>query len=477
MTEDGQLLGSYAEQGSEAAFHELVARHMDLVYSAALRRTDGDVGLAQDVAQQVFTDLALNARGVSRRFILGGWLYRHSCFLASRMLRSERRRRARERAAVAMNDQNHQPPEEGLWQHLAPVLDQAMIRLSPADRDALVLRFFQNKDLRQVGTVIGVSEDTAQKRVSRALEKLRKLLIKQGITSSTTALAAALTGFTVSAAPAGLATSVAGASLATAAGTGGLTVALAHLMTIAKLKFAVGAVVIAGLATTLVLEHRALNTLRRQNDSLRARFAQLAQQAREQQPASLLSAQAASTERENPLRELERLHAAVDALRRQTNDFATLRAENRRLRAATGQNPPSVEEAEDPAETRFKEETVTHLNDLKQWGLMFLTYTHRPTNSFPVSWEEVARLLEPEARAQMLDRATNNYEIVYHGRTKPGTLTNGDQILLFRERQPRKSPNGEWVKVYGYMDGTAEIRTEPTGNFSAWEAQHLAVTE
>ena len=72
MTEDGQLLRSYAEQGSEAAFHELVARHMDLVYSAALRRTDGDVSLAQDVAQQVFTDLALNARGISRRFILGG---------------------------------------------------------------------------------------------------------------------------------------------------------------------------------------------------------------------------------------------------------------------------------------------------------------------------------------------------------------------------------------------------------------------
>src|SRR4029434_4304945 len=104
---------------------------------------------------------------VLSRFVLGGWLYRHSCFVATKVMRSERRRQAREQAAATMNVQDAQSQEKVLWRQLAPVLDQAMSELNQADRDAIVLRFFQNKDLRQVGVLIGVSDDTAQKRVSR----------------------------------------------------------------------------------------------------------------------------------------------------------------------------------------------------------------------------------------------------------------------------------------------------------------------
>jgi RNA polymerase sigma factor (sigma-70 family) len=482
MMEDGQLLRSYAEQGSEAAFHELVARHMDLVYSTALRRADGDACLAQDVAQQVFTDLALNARQVSRRFILGGWLYRHSCFLASRLLRAEHRRQARERAAVAMHHQDHHAPEEGLWQQLAPVLDQAMFQLNQADRDALVLRFFQNRDLRQVGAAIGVSEDTAQKRVSRALEKLRKVLVKQGITSaSSAALAAILTGFSVSAAPAGLATSVAASSLASAAAASGLTVVLANLMTIAKLKFALGAVVVVGLGTAVVIEQQAWTTLRRQNEALRSRVEQLTRQAQEQQPFAQLPVQAIElgTGQQHRLSELERLRAAVGALRPQTNELATLRAENRRLRAlSTGQNSPQPDESEDPAETEFKKETQNRVNDFRQWGLMFITHALKANNRFPETWEQVAEQVSPEARASFINTATNNYEIVYRGESASNGITsnspaNPGETLLFREKQARRSPKGEWVKVYGYVDGSTETHTEPSDNFSTWEAQHM----
>lgn len=276
MTDDAQLLRSYAEEHLEAAFRELVARHMNLVYSIACRWTDGDVHLAEDIVQQVFTDLARDAQAISGRYVLGGWLYRHACYVAAQTMRSERRRQARERAAVVMNESDTQ--EAGLWRQIAPVLDEAMAQLNMADRSALVLRFIENKDLRQVGAAIGVSEDTAQKRVSRALEKLRQLLLKQGVTSSTGALAVILGGYTVSAAPAGLAASVASAALASAGGGSVALLTLLKIMALTKLKLAAGVVVIAGIGTTLVVEQQRSNKLREENHALQEQIDQLAQQ-------------------------------------------------------------------------------------------------------------------------------------------------------------------------------------------------------
>ena len=275
MTDDAQLLRDYAEGGSEAGFHELVARHLDLVYGTALRITDGNVHLAEDVAQQVFTDLARDAKSVLGRFVLGGWLYRHSCFVATKMMRSERRRQAREQAAATMNFQDAQSQEDALWRQLAPVLDQAMSKLNRADRDAIVLRFFQNKDLRQVGVLIGVSDDTAQKRVSRALEKLRQLLRQQGITSSSTVLVTVLTGYTASAAPASLAAGLSSAALASAAtGSTTLTLTLLKFMALTKVQLAMCTLIVAGLGTSVVLEHEALTKLNEQNRALQARLAE-----------------------------------------------------------------------------------------------------------------------------------------------------------------------------------------------------------
>ena len=273
MTEDAQWLRIYVEEGSEAAFRELVERQVDLVYSTALRLADRNAHLAQDIAQQVFTDLARDAKSVLSRFILGGWLYRHTCFVASKMIRSERRRQAREKAAATMNYQDRQSQEEVLWQQLAPVLDQAISQLNQPDRDAIVLRFFQNKDLRQVGVLTGVSEDTAQKHVSRALEKLRLILRKQGITSTSTALATVLAGYAVSAAPAGLAAGLSSAALASAAvGSTTLTLTVLKLMAMTKVQLAMGALIVAGLGTTVVLEHQAVTKLNEENRALQARL-------------------------------------------------------------------------------------------------------------------------------------------------------------------------------------------------------------
>src|SRR5258706_10962770 len=186
---------------------------MDLVDSVAIRRVSGDMLLAEDVTQMVFTDLARKAASLPANIMLGGWLHRHSGFVAASAVRTEQRRRTRERIAVEMNAVDQ--PTESDWNQLAPVLDEVMDELEPSDRDALVLRFFQGRDLRSVGTALGASEDAAQKRVSRALEKLRALLIdRQKATLSAAALALLLGSNAVKAAPAHLTVRVAKAALA-----------------------------------------------------------------------------------------------------------------------------------------------------------------------------------------------------------------------------------------------------------------------
>jgi RNA polymerase sigma factor (sigma-70 family) len=221
MPTDAQLLSSYADENSEAAFGELVRRHVNLVYSVALRQCGGDAHLAEDVAQRVFTDLARKARSLSGHAVLGGWLYRSAQFAASDVVRAERRRRAREQEASVMHESLSVGPTVGDadWQKLAPVLDQAIGELAAPDRDAVVLRFFEGRPFAEIGATLRLTDDAARMRVDRALDKLRAALVRRGIRSTTAALAAALANQAVVAAPAGLGASVAGAALASAGAT------------------------------------------------------------------------------------------------------------------------------------------------------------------------------------------------------------------------------------------------------------------
>src|SRR5690606_21422960 len=149
--------------GSESAFRELVARYVDLVYSIALRRASGNSHLAEDITQNVFTDLARKARTLPPNVLLGGWLHRHTCFTASNLLRAETRRQNREREAAQMNSLH--ATSDSIWRELGPVLDEAIDQLEAAEREAIVLRYFEQRDLRSVGLALGVGEDAAQKRV------------------------------------------------------------------------------------------------------------------------------------------------------------------------------------------------------------------------------------------------------------------------------------------------------------------------
>jgi RNA polymerase sigma factor (sigma-70 family) len=238
MTEDAVQLRQFVEKGDEAAFRELVGRHFNLVYGTALRQTNGDASLAEDVAQTVFTDLARKAKWLPREVILAGWLYAATRFAAAKAVRNEQRRRAREHKAYSMQDTA--PDASPDWEHIRPVLEAALDRLSNQDRNAVLLHYFEGRDFRAVGAALGLSDDTAQKRVSRALDKLRTILIRGGVTVSVLSLSNLLSAATIPAVPAGLAMSVAKSSLAMAAAAGppGLGAVLMQNLASAKAKLA-----------------------------------------------------------------------------------------------------------------------------------------------------------------------------------------------------------------------------------------------
>jgi len=210
---DARLLRRFAKETDEAAFRELVARNFALVYSVALRQLNGDTHLAEDVAQMVFTDLARKARALPRRTVVTGWLYEAARRAAAKTVRGEQRRRLREQEASMMTDAESSPD----WELVRPALDSAMGQLGEQDRCAVLLHYFELRGFRDIGAALGISDDAAQKRVTRALPKLRDILLRRGVSISSAALATALTASAVKAAPAGMAFSVSTASLATAA--------------------------------------------------------------------------------------------------------------------------------------------------------------------------------------------------------------------------------------------------------------------
>lgn len=256
-TDDMQLLREFVERQSETAFGEVVRRHVNLVYSVALRQT-GNAHYAEEITQVVFIILARKAGSLGRKTILSGWLYQTARLAVANFLRTERRRAFREQEAYMQSLIKEPSPD--VWPQIAPVLEDAMAKLGDQDRDAVVLRYFQGKSLSEVGTALGTSEDAAKMRVNRALEKLRKLFTKRGVVLSAAALGVALAANSAAAAPTGFAASLSTSAVKGAA-LGGSTFTLVNgtlkIMAWAKYKMAIGvgaAVVVAGgTATTLVL--------------------------------------------------------------------------------------------------------------------------------------------------------------------------------------------------------------------------------
>lgn len=223
MSSDAELLHRYAEGKSEAAFAELVGRHLDLVYSAALRQVGGDAHRAQDVAQVVFTTLARKAGSLTRHPVLAGWLYTATRHAAGKALRTEVRRKAREQEALIMEEISSTGESTVDWDRVRPVLDEAMRELNEHEREAVLLRFFARQPFGQIGAALRVSEDAARMRVERALEKLQRALSRRGVASTSAVLAFGLVQHAATAAPSGLGAKVVSVAIASS-GTGALGV-------------------------------------------------------------------------------------------------------------------------------------------------------------------------------------------------------------------------------------------------------------
>jgi len=263
---DARLLEQFARNGSEEAFAALVQRHIALVHSVALRHT-ANAQHAQDITQAVFVILARKAGSLGRRTVLPGWLYHTARLTAANLQRAETSRVRREQEAY-MQSQLEESVNDALWRELSPRLDEAMAGLGASERDALVLRYFQNKSMAEVGKFLGLAENTAQKRVSRALEKLRNFFAKRGVSSTTAILAGAISAHSVQAVPVTLAKSVTAVALAkgAAASTSTLTLIKGALKimawTKAKTAIVAGAAVIlaAGTVTPIVIHHYRANS-------------------------------------------------------------------------------------------------------------------------------------------------------------------------------------------------------------------------
>jgi RNA polymerase sigma factor (sigma-70 family) len=256
VMEDFQLLREYAEHRSERAFTELVHRHMDFVYSTALRLVN-ESQLAEDVTQMVFIRLGRQASSLRSGTVLTGWLYRTTQFVAQTALRSDWRRRKRESLAMQFSELNRE--SESVWKEMAPLLEEAMEQLRRADQDAVLLRFFTGKSLREVGDALGISDDTAQKRVNRAIDRMRAYFARRGVVVSAALLGSTLAAHTVQAAPVQLASTLATSATSAAGAALGFTttIKLFKAMVFAKLEafsvgVAVAAVLIIGGAVALL---------------------------------------------------------------------------------------------------------------------------------------------------------------------------------------------------------------------------------
>ena len=351
---DAQLLRDYAEHGSENVFRELVTRHMDFVYSAALRQVNSP-DLAGDIAQTVFTDLARKARSLAEKVPAGsslaGWLHRSTRYAALNHLRDTRRRHANERQAMEqlLTDSESAPD----WELIRPVLDEALDTLGDEDREALLLRFFKNQDLRTVGRVLGVSDDAAQKRVSRAVERLREFLTKRGVTVGASGLVLVISANAVQAAPVGLAVTI-----STTAALTGTTIAATATATATKViamttlqKTLITATIAAAVVTPVAIQHQAQVKLRDENASLRQQIEQLTPLTAENERLSNLIANASPALSKDQLNDLLRLRNEVGTLRRQTNEVAKLREENRRLQDTQAKVRQNVRPTKSPEDT------------------------------------------------------------------------------------------------------------------------------
>ncbi|HWF18989.1 MAG TPA: sigma-70 family RNA polymerase sigma factor [Verrucomicrobiae bacterium] len=277
---DFELLQEYAQKDSEDSFAELVRRHLNMVYSAALRQVRSQQ-LAEEVAQSVFADLARNARRLAPGAIITAWLYQVTRRTAIDVIRRESRRQLREQIAAQMNAIHNTEAE---WLQIEPLLDEAMESLDETDRAAILLRYFENKPLREVGVTLGISDDAAQKRVSRAVERLQEFFKQRGLGIGAAVLVVLISANAVQSAPIGLVLAIsAAAATGTSLATTAMTAKTIATMTAMQKSIVLASLIVAagmGIYTTGKTSQlrNQVKSLTGQQDALSTRLAQAEQE-------------------------------------------------------------------------------------------------------------------------------------------------------------------------------------------------------
>jgi len=428
MHTDGELLIRYAAHGDEPAFGELIARHLNLVYSAALRQTRTPAA-AEDVAQQVFADLARKAGRIPQTVPLAAWLHRATRFVASQQRRTEQRRAAREQESHVMQQRDHGHPEPA-WEEVRELLDESLDDLPAEDRNALLLRYFEQRSFADVGAAMGATGEAARKRVDRALDRLRDSLARRGITTTAAALGGALTAHAVQIAPAGLAATLASGSLA-AAGAGGLS-PLTFLASMKTKTLLVGTAVSAALIAPIAWQENALAKAREEHHAL-TRELNLPAESGSVSPDSL-------AERER--NELARLPQEAADLRRRLEEL------NRQFAAAAGL-AVLASEPTSPAQDTIDMD-VASLRDAGQATPVALLETHlwatlhgdtnRLAQLMAISPEMDPRLME-DRLTDLQNAAADGPEALLAASPFQG-LRVGLRVL---EEQPAEGPADRWI--------------------------------
>jgi RNA polymerase sigma factor (sigma-70 family) len=349
---DSDLLRTYAEQRLEPAFTELVRRHVDFVYSAAIRMVR-DPHLAEDVTQGVFIALAKQASDLTERASLVGWLHRTAQNIAAQTVRTIERRRAREQEAVNMNELISSLPEAS-WEQIEQHLDAALGELSDSDRDAVLLRYFQKKSADEMAQILGISGEAAQKRLNRAVEKLREFFTKRKITVGAGVLTTLISANAVQSAPVGLAATISAATIAgTAVTTSTMVAATTKIIAMTTLQKTLVTVAVAtAFAGTGIYAARENAQLRGQVQTLLQQQAPMAEQIQELQNSFA-----------DATNQLAGLLVENAKLKSNSNgrELLKLRGEVTQLRTATAQN-----DSHDPTDEAAKGVAAT-VKQMKQW--------------------------------------------------------------------------------------------------------------
>jgi RNA polymerase sigma factor (sigma-70 family) len=463
------LLREYLNCNSETAFAGLVHQHVNLIYSVALRYT-GNSHDAQDVTQVVFVILAKKAVSLRQRTNLSGWLYETTRLTSSQLLRTRARHQAREREAYMQSTLNDSETE-GIWRQLAPLLEEAMTKLNEKERALLVLRYFENKSGAETAALMGVNEWAARKCIDRAVEKLRKFFTTRGVVVPAAILTTAISANSVHAAPIALAKTATAVALAEGATASTSTLTLIKgalkIMAWTKAKTAVvTAVVAASVVVPLLVQHQAQARLRDGDATLRQQAALLAPQKTENDRLSNLVVNSSLSKEQ--MNDLQRLRGEVGPLRRQADEVAQLRRENRQLKAKTGQDRPKTP-------LQLKEEAVAKMSYGKNWIIGFYQYAEKHNGQFPTNFEEAAAFVPDNAKNQS-NVTPDQFEIVFQG--SPSSLQKPQDIIVLREKEAQNAgetshPPGQWMKTYTFADGHSTIHLEPSNNFDDYEKAHM----